>query len=95
MHFVVIARDKPDHVDIRMAARPRHVEWLKANPIRIAGPFMSDDGKTMIGSMLVFEADSVEDVEAMMAKDSFAEVELFESVEIRPWKWTVGDPEAN
>ncbi len=94
MHFVVIARDKPNSLDTRMAARPRHVEWLKANPIRIAGPLLSDDGEVMNGSMLIIEADSVADVEAIMAKDAYAEVELFESVEIRPWKWVVGNPEA-
>ena len=93
MHFVAILKDKPDHMAVRMANRPAHVEWLKANPtVRVAGPFLSEDGQAMTGSMLIIEADSRAGVEALLAEDPYAKAGLFASVVVEPWRWVIGAP---
>jgi uncharacterized protein len=41
----------------------------------------------------VIEADSLEAARQIAAGDPFAKVGLFASVEIRPWLWTINNPE--
>lgn len=94
MHFIVYAKDKAGHTDMRAANRPDHVAWLKSCTVRVAGPLLADDNETMIGSMLIVEADSRAEVEAMLPDDPYAIAGLFESVEIWPWKWVLGAPAA-
>lgn len=88
MHFVVFAMDKPNHTDVRLANRPDHLEFLKANADKIvyAGPMQSDDGEAMIGSMLVLDVADRAAAEAFAEADPYAKAGLFESTVIKRWK---------
>ena len=96
MLFVLICTDKPNSTAIRMDARPRHLAYIEAHRSRvpIAGPFTSEDGQSMTGSLIVLDADSLEAARAFSADDPYVQAGLFSSVEIRPWKWTIGAPKA-
>ncbi len=90
--YVIICIDKPDSLDKRMATRDAHLAYAKANEyvrIRVGGPFLSDSG-TMNGSMLIVEADGRAAVDAFVKNDPYGKAGLFESVEVRVWKVTVG-----
>ncbi|ODN70407.1 YciI family protein [Methylobrevis pamukkalensis] len=94
MHFAVTCLDKPGHAHVRAETRPAHVAFLKANAEKfpIAGPFVSDDGASMTGSLLIVEIEDRAALDALLAEDPYAKAGLFETVEIRPWKWTIGAP---
>lgn len=94
MYFIVYAKDKPGHTEMRAANRPDHVAWLKSCTVPVAGPLLADDNETMIGSMLIVEAESLADVKAMLPNDPYALAGLFESVEVHPWIWALGAPSA-
>jgi uncharacterized protein YciI len=42
--------------------------------------------------MLIIEADSLDAAKALLAKDPYAIAGLFGSVEVLPWRWTIGVP---
>ena len=44
----------------------------------------------MIGSLVIFQCDSMAAVEAVIASDPYAHAGLFERVEVRPYKWVLG-----
>lgn len=90
MLFAIICQDKPDMIDVRKANRPDHVAYLKETGAVLAGPFLDDDGETMIGSLVVIEAEDRGAAVAWAAKDPYALAGLFESVEIRPWVRAIG-----
>ena len=90
--YVIICIDKPDSLDKRMATREAHLAYVKATEqvhFRVGGPFLSDSG-TMTGSMLIVEADDRAMVDAFVKNDPYGKAGLFDSVEVRPWKVTVG-----
>lgn len=91
--FLLNARDKPGALDLRMANRPKHLEWAKASQahIRVLGPVFADDGETFAGSTGIVEFDSLREAEAWAAQDPYAQAGLFASVEIVPFKWVLGD----
>lgn len=93
MYFIVYCTDKPNHLQTRLDNRPAHVEWLKTQPVVAAGPYLAADGETMIGSLLVFDADSQADVMARLPSDPYAVAGLFEQVVVHPWKWVIGAPD--
>ncbi|HMN52003.1 MAG: YciI family protein [Xanthobacteraceae bacterium] len=94
MHFVAICLDKTDSLELRLANRAAHLDYLRAHAktIRTCGPLLADDGETMIGSMLILDAPNREAAEAILAEDPYKKVHLFSKVEIRPWRWVIGTP---
>lgn len=96
MLFVALCHDKPDHLAVRLANRDAHVAWLKSlgATVRIAGPFFDDAAETMCGSVVVIEAADLAAAKAIFAADPYAAADLFAAVEIRPWRWVVGQPTA-
>jgi len=95
MLYALICTDKPDSLAIRMANRPDHVAYLETlgQMLVFAGPFIGEDGATMDGSLIVIEATSLDTARAIAAGDPFAKAGLFATVDIRPWLWTMNNPE--
>jgi uncharacterized protein YciI len=94
MHFAFICTDKPDGLPIRKANRPQHLAYLQGlgDTLIFAGPFTAEDGETMTGSLVVVDAPTRAAAQAIAEADPFARAGLFASVDIRPWKWTLGKP---
>jgi hypothetical protein len=88
MNFVLYCVDKAGHGHVRTENRPAHVDYLKSNLDRLmlAGPMTSDDGTTMLGSVLIIEAADRAAAEAFAAGDPYAKAGLFESVTIKAFK---------
>ncbi len=93
MLYIAYCVDKKDHLNVRMENRPNHVEFLKSkgNELKLAGPCLSDDGESMTGSLLIFEANSLAAAKAWIATDPYGLAGLFESVSVKPWKHVIGD----
>jgi uncharacterized protein YciI len=89
--FVLTCIDRPDALEVRMAARPAHLEYIAANRARLklAGPLLDDAG-AMAGSLLILEAETRAEVEAFAAADPYALAGLFGRTEIRPMRITIG-----
>jgi uncharacterized protein YciI len=94
MLFVAICLDKPGSQETRLTNRAAHLDFLRLNAehIKICGPFVSDDGAAMNGSLLIVEAENKKAVETILARDPYQEAKLFQSVDIRPWRWVIGAP---
>jgi uncharacterized protein YciI len=94
MLYLAICRDKPGHLPVRTATRDTHVAWLKSlgPALKIAGPFLDDAGEEMRGSLIVIEAESLDAARAVFGQDPYKAAGLFESVEVKPWRWTMGAP---
>lgn len=94
MLFALICTDKPNSTAVRLEARSRHLAYIQSrlSEVKIAGPFVSEDGATMLGSMLILDLPDIEAARAFAAGDPYSQAGLFSNVDIRPWKWTVGAP---
>jgi uncharacterized protein YciI len=95
MLYAIIATDKPGSLQDRLAARPAHLEYVKAlqdeGRLVIAGPHPAIDSEDpgeagFSGSLLIVEFDSLPDVEAWSAKDPYVAAGVFEGVVIKPFK---------
>ena len=95
MFYALICTDKPESLAIRNAHRPEHLAYLESlgESLVLAGPFTAEDGETMNGSLIVVEAASLGAARKIAAGDPFAKAGLFASVDIRPWLWTINNPE--
>jgi len=94
MLYALICTDKANSTALRMEVRPRHLAYIDQHKARIpiAGPFMSEDGQTMAGSLIVIEAADLAEAKAFSAQDPYTQAGLFAHVDIRPWRWTLGAP---
>ena len=94
MFFVAICIDKPGSEELRLSNRVAHLDFLRLNSeqIKVCGPFISEDSTTMNGSLLIIEAENKKAVETLLARDPYQEAKLFQSVDIRPWRWVIGSP---
>jgi uncharacterized protein len=89
--FVAICTDKPNSLELRLATRPAHLEYVGGpdSPAKLGGPMLDDEDKPM-GSLAIYDAESKEALEAFLANDPYAKAGLFQSVEIIPWRVAVG-----
>lgn len=95
MLYALICTDKPNSLALRKANRPEHLAYLESlgETVVFAGPFTAADGETMNGSLIVVEAPSLDAARTIAAGDPFARAGLFATVEVRPWLWTINNPE--
>jgi uncharacterized protein YciI len=88
MLYVITCKDKPDHLETRLANRRHHLEHLSGIEGRIyaAGPTLAVDGETMNGSVLIIDFPDLDAAQSFADADPYAKAGLFESVEISAWK---------
>jgi uncharacterized protein YciI len=83
MKFAAVIDYTPDKGKIAQF-RPSHREYLaglrKAGKAAMAGPFTDDSG-----GLLIYEAQTKDEVEAMIREDPFGQNGVFVSWTIRPW----------
>ena len=91
MLFAAICLDKPGSLDLRLATRPAHLDFLNAHAARIklGGPFL-DAEERPIGSRLILECADLRAAQALLDEDPYARAGLFASVEVKPFKRVVG-----
>ena len=87
MFFVLHARDKAGALDIRQANYEAHKAFLadtSAHDVSMimSGPLVADDGKTMIGSLMIMEAPDRATVEAFNRADPFYAAGIWEKIDI-------------
>jgi uncharacterized protein YciI len=87
MLFALVALDRPNSVERRMAIRPEHLKHLEAlgDTLVLAGPFLNDRDEG-IGSIVVIEAGSLDEAREMFGRDPFMRENLFDQVTIKPWR---------
>ncbi|HVZ00230.1 MAG TPA: YciI family protein [Dongiaceae bacterium] len=87
MQFMAYCLDKPGALEIRMANRPKHVEYLTANNDKLlfAGPLL-DDKEAMIGSLLVLDVADRAAMDSFLKGDPYAKAGLFQSVTVHGTK---------
>ena len=95
MLFALICTDKLNSLELRQQSRPEHLKFLEGlgNTLKAAGPFTDDDGKPT-GSLVIIEAANRVAITEIAGRDPYAVAGLFASVEIKPWKWLIKNPEA-
>lgn len=84
MVYVFTLMDRPDGLPLRLRVRPEHKAYLAAaaDHIAFAGPLTSDDGQTMIGSVLAIDFQSREAAQAWLANEPFNRAGLYASTSI-------------
>jgi uncharacterized protein YciI len=91
MLFMVAAFDKPGMLETRTRLRKAHMTYLSALGSRIkVGGAMLNDEEQPLGSLLVIEAKDRSSIQALVDADPFAKAGVFERVDIRPWRASVG-----
>ena len=95
MLYAISCQDKPEAVDLRLATREAHLAYVeRTGCVKLAGPILAEDETTMIGSLIVIEASSLKVAKDWADADPYNQAGLFKNVEVRPWKWVVGAPDA-
>jgi uncharacterized protein YciI len=89
--YVLICEDRKDSLDVRLANREKHLAFIGelGEKVSLAGPMLSDDGESMVGSVLIIEADSADEIRSIADSDPYALAGLFEKVTIRPFRQVI------
>jgi uncharacterized protein YciI len=84
MLWVVHCLDESDATQRRQAARPAHSARLKDGSIKtvLYGPLVAPDGVTVIGSLIIVEADTRGEVTEFFANDPFVTQGVWRVVQV-------------
>jgi uncharacterized protein YciI len=95
MWYAIIAEDKPDTLQKRLAVRPDHLKRLQQlqNEGRLltAGPHPAIDNEDpgpagFTGSLIIAEFDSLEKAQAWADADPYIAAGVYEKVRVKPFK---------
>ena len=97
-YFAIHATDKPGLGALRDRLRESHRSYLRAPSatgveVVLGGPLL-DGADNMNGTLLVVRAPDRAAVERFLADDPYSRGSLFERVDIRAWRWGLGQPVA-
>ena len=87
--FAFIGRDRPDSAGLRQTHRPAHLVGMEAlerdGRIRHAGPLLDEAGAP-VGSLILFEADSLAAARELAARDPYVTERVFASYDVHETK---------
>lgn len=85
MLFAIHMLDRPGGAALRAATGEAHRDYVRRNADRmlLGGPLLSDDGVTMIGSLIILECAGRAEAEAFVEAEPYRRAGLFETVIIR------------
>jgi uncharacterized protein YciI len=88
MLFAFHLVDRPDAGDLRARVRPEHKAYLAqvAERIAFAGPLTSDDGQTMLGSLLVIDFADRAAALAWLAQEPFTGAGLYGATQVHAFQ---------
>src|SRR5579872_3965791 len=93
--FTISCIDKAESLSLRLATREAHLAYANGGQtrvtVKIGGPYLDEQGN-MTGSLLIVEAPDRQAVEDFCRDDPYVKAELFHTVDIRPYRVTVGPP---
>ncbi|WP_322045276.1 YciI family protein [Paraburkholderia sp. J67] len=97
-YFAVFATDRPDMREARERVRAQHRSHLRTAArhgvfVRLGGATLAPQDDLFNGTLLVIEAEGIDEVMAFVSDDPYMQAGVFERVEVRPWDWSVGNPE--
>ena len=92
MLYAFIGYDKPDCVSLRLARRPEHLEFINnmADSLKAAGPHINEATGDPVGSIVIVEGESQEQVVALFAQDPYVKADLFERTDVLPYQLMLG-----
>ena len=95
MYYAIISEDKPNSLERRLAARPEHLDRLKAlaaeGRILVAGPHPAIDSEDpgeagFTGSLVIAEFASLEEAKAWAHADPYVAADVYADVKVKPYK---------
>ena len=95
MFYAIVGQDVPDSLNLRVAARPAHVERLQAlqqaGRLLLVGPFPNTDSTDpgtagFSGSLIVAEFDTLADAQAWADADPYVAAGVYAGVSVKPFK---------
>ena len=91
MQFLLLGYDgkDPEAPTRRMAVRNEHLEHARklreAGKLLLGGAILDDDGK-MIGSCMVFDVESRDEFDEILARDPYTVGKVWQDVSVQPFK---------
>ena len=91
MKFVIHGMDKPGS-PLRNRLIEAHRDYLAASEIHVvsAGPLMDDRGAEMIGSLVIVDCDSRDEVDQFLTGEPFNLAGLYETLHVHRWTQRLG-----
>ncbi|MFJ1252528.1 YciI family protein [Cupriavidus sp. CuC1] len=88
MPFLIETWDKPQHQQVRQAARAGHLAFLDAQKALLlaCGAKLNDDGSDAGGGFYIVDLDTRDAVQQFIDADPFTQAGLFAEVRITRWR---------
>lgn len=88
--FVLLNNDKPDALALRMATREAHLAYVGGfgERIKLGGPVLDDKGD-MAGSLILFEAETIDEARTFSANDPYMKAGLFAQTQVLAFRMSL------
>ena len=90
--YLVTCLDHENSESLRLENRPAHLDYVlsRADAVGVAGPVTSEDGATMIGTVLLLNVDSHAEAQDFVDNDPYHKAGLFADIRIHRFNHLLG-----
>lgn len=90
--YCVTCLDHENSEVLRLENRPAHLDYVlsRAAAVSVAGPVTSEDGQTMIGTVLLLNVDSRAEAQDFVDNDPYNKAGLFADIRIHRFNHLLG-----
>ena len=88
----VYCKDSGGSAELRqskLSERRQYVETIE-DKIKLVGPIMGPDGKEMVGSLWIFEVDSLDEADEILKADPYYRAGVWQEIDVREFKGVTG-----
>jgi uncharacterized protein len=98
MWYAIIAKDTPNSLEKRMAARPDHIARLttlqEQGRLMVAGPFPAIDSTDpgpagFTGSLIIAEFENITTAQSWADADPYISAGVYQEVQVKPFRKTL------
>jgi uncharacterized protein len=98
MWYAIIAKDTPNSLEKRMAARPDHIARLttlqEQGRLMVAGPFPAIDSTDpgpagFTGSLIIAEFENITTAQSWADADPYISTGVYQEVQVKPFRKTL------
>ncbi|MDE0530438.1 MAG: YciI family protein [Albidovulum sp.] len=99
MYFAAFCTHNPGIIRADSEVLAAFADYLRNHPeqpgvvVHNAGPTLADDSESIVGSLLIIEANSLDAARRFLAESPYGNAGVFAETQVRPFDWRLGRPE--
>jgi uncharacterized protein YciI len=93
MLISIYCKDASGSAEVRQSRINEHLHHIELimDKLKVAGPLMNNENSQVVGSLLIFELDSLAEAQVLIESDPYFEAGIWSEIRVEPFLGVAGE----